>query len=410
MADDERTTGYDEIEANVAEMEPNEESGVKHVSDFSTIEEIHEALGHLDFAEAMGYDRETAEEFRQMAGSTSYGAADIEERLAADSPARILLAEGYRVAFVENSDGNLQVNYPMIQQAMTDITEAISQMRFNDAEATQQAFMRYADALMQREIKAIEAALANWSSTNGDARAIMEVSFQWHSTAQQLSRAMLDTLMGMEATRHHQNINATESENMAERTVLIARQAELRAHLTHLQANWYAFNASTLIGINHRNEADPPESVRQLMSELNYRYNRVLPEEDVAAYALEEAGIMSALDYLRDQAHHDLAESILDESITTEKVLAIVMNLNDMPKALADAQFGGDSSQLTGVEDPQPTYEAFYEGIRVEARSIIEEAKASGNAQSMVEAIKQVQDLSARIRLDTFQATTRMAS
>ena len=416
MANDERMMHYDEYDVAVADPEIEDEPGIKHISDYSTAEEIREALTHLDFPEAMGYDRETAEELRQMAGSTSYGAADIEERLTEDSPARALLANGYHTIFPEIPEGPPEAThpiikqtmaeaYPMIEQAITDITQAMESMQFEDRQTQQEALTRYVDALMQREMKAIDDAITNWSSTGGDPKSIMGATIEWNSFAQRTGRSMLAAMLDMTDTQEARQQHENESENMGERTQLIVQEAELREFMARTQESWYTFNVAALANINAMNVADSPESVRQLMSDINLRDNQILPERDAAAYALEDAGIIDALDYLRDQAQHDLAESVMDGSVTTEKILDYVLNLDDMPKAMAETQFGGDTSALTGEQDRKPIYEAYFEKIKDEALANVEQAKATNDLQTMVEAINQIREQSAQMRLGILKPT-----
>ena len=166
--------------AQVAELEHEEETALQHQGgykpDYASQETIHEALQWAGLEEYLGYDEETAQELRQMNGSSSYGASDLEEKLPDDSPARAMLAEGYHKVTFENEEGERMLDYPVIQAAVNDIAQAVGNMSHIDNQAQEDAHTRYAVALTHREVNALETALANWSSSGDNADEISQIT------------------------------------------------------------------------------------------------------------------------------------------------------------------------------------------------------------------------------------------
>ena len=186
------------------------------------------------------------------------------------------------------------------------------------------------------------------------------------------------------------------------------KEADLTEFLTNLQASWYSSSTSAMAYIDQKNNLDLPEAVQEMLSNINYDLNKIVPEKMAAAYALQEAGLMEAKDYLNQNAYHEIGSAILDGRMSTADALEIAINVDDIPKAMASAQYGGDTSELKGVQDPEPTYAKYYNEIKNAARQILEEAFATADVRAIAESIQVIRDISAETRIKAYNAAMQM--
>lgn len=426
------------MSTNTEKMSYGTEAAVGHVNDDSTREAIDTAVMEaFDNIEAMGYDAESANALRSMQASASYGASDLEEKLKDDSPAHAMLAEGYHVALFENEAGQTMLNYSTIQEAVNDVAQALGKMEYIDQAARNDAHGRFADALMRREIAAMDSTLANWSQTTGETSEIVALTTRFEMTAHQHRETMIALMGEITAAREATRELEAHSENMSQLTAAHAKEVQLTEFMCQIQTEWYAFSASALVNIERRNTPDEPQAVREALSEINYNLNEILPEHTVAAYAVEEAGIMDAVDYLRDHAHHDMSSALLDGRLTTEAAVDLALNIDEMPQAMAQVHYGGATGQLPVVAEGDETAAIYgatdeatleriqeavatrgtaaltspadasqYQTMRDQAVELLEEAINTGDVRAIMDSIYQIQEMPA---ITAMQATRNQA-
>ena len=386
--------------AQVAELEHEPE--IAYSPDYASEKTIREALEYADYAADMGYDEETANELRQMGGLSSYGASDLEQKLNDDSPAKAMLAEGYHSVLIENEEGVKMPDYPMVQAAVNDIAQAVGNIDHVDNDTRAAAHARYAEALTRREVSALEHLLENWSSTGGNAEEISSLTHTYERVTAD-HQENLNLLLNEIATTHEiTNQMEAYSGETHESAANHQKETALTNLLGEMQHQWYSFSTSMMDYINKTSGQELPTAFRQELSNINYDLNKIIPEDVAAAYAIEDAGLMNAVDYLRYNAYHELGSAILDKRISTEDALDIAIKVDDIPKAMAYAQYGGDTTDLKGVEDPEPTYAKYYDEIKIEARQMLQEAVDTGNVREISEAIQIIQDTSVQTRLKAY--------
>lgn len=403
------------------------ETSVEHVNDDSTKEAIDAAVREaLDNIEALGYDEESAHELRSMHASASYGASDLEHKLSDDSAAHAILAEGYHSVLFENDEGQITLDYPTIQEAMHDVVQALGKMDFSNEDARNDAHGRFAEALMRRELNAMDSTFENWSSTNGKASEIAQLTDRFEAIASR-HRENLIALMG-DISVAQQEAKALENRsiNTQELEVFQAKETQLAEIMARVQTEWYACSVKLLMYIENQNQREEPQAFREALSEINYDLNKVMPERAVAAYAVEEVGLMNAMDYLRDNAHHDMSSALLDGRLTTEEAVEIALNIDEMPKAMAQVHYGGETGQLLVVNEgdeiaaiysatdeatksrileavstggtntfPNPPDASQYQEIRNQATRMLEDAVNTGDVRAIMESIHQIQEMPA---------------
>ena len=393
-------------DAQVAELEREEEPTYR--PDYASDKIIQEALEHAGFAEAMGYDEETASELHQMGGFSSYGASDLEEKLPDDSPAKAMLAEGYHSVLFENADGQNMLDYSIIQAAANDIAQAVGNMDHIDNDTRDEAHTRYAEALTRREVTALENALANWSSADGNAEEISQITGRFDQITSDHRETLTSVMNEIAATRETIKQLDNYSGATEESAAAHLKEAQLTEFLATTQTHWYLSTTNALLYIDYKNDPDIPEAFRKELSNINYDLNRIIPEHMAAAYALEDAGLMDAVDYLSQNSYHELGSAILDGRISIDDALEIAIQIDDIPKAMAYAQYGGDTSELQGAKDPEPTYAKYYDEIKNEARQILVEAFATADVRAIAESIQVIRDISAETRIKAYNESLTM--